>query len=1104
MSSTLRLSALLCCSLLAFASCRNQPTEPPEPVKVDPPSAPSSVLATPGSGFIRLAWADTSSSEDGFIIGRVELPSASSPFDASSLTEIARGAADQQLFRDTVTAGHVYGYGVAAFNAGGTSAFVLLGTGVAALGDSGVTCQVAVPSEDDPDGDGLPTAQETAGWAVRVNQNGQMQFDEQTRTSAVAKADTDGDGLCDREERLLRTDPGNVDTDGDGLNDDAEVLQFGSSPINVDSDGDANGNSAFFDGSELSRFHTSPTLADTDGDGRTDFEEINQNSTNALVAELPLPRLQLVGTVDVSLDVELANGTSVQNDVTQSLTRSNETVTTNSNSTATTTTSESSVEISDSVSAGFPDGVGVSVSASYGHTDSTMQEASSTFERSQNTSALAAYQTATTREATQSRTITGGTVAMQLNIVNEGTRTFALSDLVMTALTRNPQNPATSASIATLALPEAAGTVTLAEGQTAGPFRISAHVPADVALDLLANPSSLTVKPATFNLVDRTGTNFAFSVGETTANRTATLILDFGGSRPVETYRVATNVARIDGGRVAGLKLSDALAQVGLAEGTGWKSEPSSAGVQVLTQVRDVAAQRKGSGASKFWVVIAAENATTPDPVATRLLDTTKNVGDLLLMPRDRVYLTYVSDEDGDGLFSREERLYGSSDTDPDSDDDGLSDLEEIREGWNVFSSLPTYVKRPHVFSSPTAADADGDGLNDAAERAKGTDPNRADTDGDGVDDSTDAAPLQGVGTGAVFHDGWTNPAFVRDLQVDPRGNVVMLGSGGVDVDGDGELTGSFYRSAFLTSYDPNGRRKWALEFEALTPNTRFADTMRFALDARGHVFFVERFEAPGPFVSPAIPGMTLGGLVLVELDAEGTLVSEHAVTGAGDFLPEQFGRTTSGALWALGLSGTGDVRLLRLDGTGQVVGQKVWPLSGPRPSEFVLGVDGEVAVLAQGCQMLRYDASLTQAPPVETCSSVAAINNLTVVTGGDVVVFGQQTLARFGPTGTLQWQNTVNDGAQVLSAAVNAAGEVFATTLTSTLPARIGLRHVSALGVTLESTLLPGNASSGLVRFDLSGNLWMSLTSSSGLGGRFTPVGPGDLTWVRNPQFLF
>lgn len=52
------------------------------------------------------------------------------------------------------------------------------------------------------------------------------------------QTDSDKDGLTDRRERELGTDPYKADTDGDGLSDGDEVLIWGTDPLNPDTDGD--------------------------------------------------------------------------------------------------------------------------------------------------------------------------------------------------------------------------------------------------------------------------------------------------------------------------------------------------------------------------------------------------------------------------------------------------------------------------------------------------------------------------------------------------------------------------------------------------------------------------------------------------------------------------------------------------------------------------------------------------------------------------------------------------------------------------------------------------------------------------------------------------
>ena len=56
--------------------------------------------------------------------------------------------------------------------------------------------------------------------------------------AVINALDSDGDGLSDIEEDRLGTDRSLVDSDNDGLNDAAEVRQYGTDPLNQDTDGD--------------------------------------------------------------------------------------------------------------------------------------------------------------------------------------------------------------------------------------------------------------------------------------------------------------------------------------------------------------------------------------------------------------------------------------------------------------------------------------------------------------------------------------------------------------------------------------------------------------------------------------------------------------------------------------------------------------------------------------------------------------------------------------------------------------------------------------------------------------------------------------------------
>jgi len=90
-----------------------------------------------------------------------------------------------------------------------------------------------------------------------------------TKSLAIDK-DSDGDGLTDKQERRLGTDPYSIDSDKDGIIDGEELMGWKTDPLQPDSDGDG-----LSDYNEVKVYHTDPLKSDTDADGYSDGEEVN-------------------------------------------------------------------------------------------------------------------------------------------------------------------------------------------------------------------------------------------------------------------------------------------------------------------------------------------------------------------------------------------------------------------------------------------------------------------------------------------------------------------------------------------------------------------------------------------------------------------------------------------------------------------------------------------------------------------------------------------------------------------------------------------------------------------------------------------------------------
>lgn len=644
----------------------------------------------------------------------------------------------------------------------------------------------------DSDGDGLSDVQELTGWLTWVDPfalglgtdtfgNVIPEPDAPTATrytvfSDPMNPDTDGDDLTDFEEFLAKCDANKPDTDGDGLSDGEEVHRWHTSPIAIDTDKDSRGtegnlppNVALFDGTELYTTEelkkapadrgpikpdaTSPTLADTDGDGRTDFEELSHPSRSPVVADMPAFDIEVVDGIDVRLDTEYAEEQGRTTSSSYTLAKGTTDTTGRMMSHAVhanmTLGFTSGQQFTVGTPPGFTQSYEVNVQAEVGyeftlqtnkeHAESTQQEWANAQEQSQ----------------TKTETTASGSITMGVRIRNIGLISAKLTSLGYTLRQwtphydpLDPTNVGEFKTLATLALEDVyADGITLAPGETTPVIQMSARdVNASRIKDFLSRPTTLAFQPAHFELENAEGLNYAF-IRENTYGRTARLVIDYANGI-FEDQRVATNVNRNIDGSYAGLRLIDVLAALvgpegdcdtgsGECDGFEITVQPSTQR-HVLSRVRNVR-----SGGGSFWGVVHLRAPGSPAP-------TSANIEDVILWPGDEVQCVFTRDDDGDTLNLAEETIYGTSDHDPDSDRDGIPDVQETRiffdaagtahaAGWDV----NVYGRSPyHVFSDPANADADGDGLTDMTEKQRGTDPYKRDTDADGLNDALDPNPL--------------------------------------------------------------------------------------------------------------------------------------------------------------------------------------------------------------------------------------------------------------------------------------------------------------------------------------------------------------------------
>ncbi len=684
----------------------------------------------------------------------------------------------------------------------------------------------------DLDGDGLLDSLETAGWDIIYDEFGYGPgapfpvLTQITVSSSATDPDSDDDGLTDYEEWVIGSNPQLADTDGDGLTDDVEWSMWFTSPNSVDTDADSRGptgslapSPTLFDGYELNAItgfdftgvpRTSPTLADTDGDGMTDFEEYDHPFFHPLVSDLPQSKVEIVGAPTVQLDVEYA----------ETVGQATEYGTTLSSGTSSTSGQTWGTSISNMIGAtvgfeytfGVTDGGGsatASVSATYEHSWEESHELSeeSTAEASEE------YSQYQSDSLDLTETAATGFISVPVRLRNTGLFSFTLESLGLTVLKftpplTNPDQdpmlpvdpddtvPATFDAMATLT-PDFDG-ITLAPGETTPILLVqAADVNADVIKDFLANPSSLVLSPAVFDMVSEDGIDFDF-ITETTYTQTALLEIVYGPG-DVETHRVATNVER-NGFQYAGISLADALEDiVGIAEDPSGVGGPDAyvlgdlemtdgttvtqTGFSQLTSIRDravVSAALPGDPTA-FWVIsgnnLPFVHFDLDDDGEVDIGEEAVDFHAVRLHAGDVVRLYYTQDADGDGLFAFEEQFFGTSEATPDTDGDGRTDAEEVRIGIDVGPGNPGLLALPgspyprKVYTNPVLDDTDGDGVDDLDELPAGTDPTHVDTDRDGLPDMVDPFPAipaarlhaKVAGSGTESGASWTDAMTLQD-----------------------------------------------------------------------------------------------------------------------------------------------------------------------------------------------------------------------------------------------------------------------------------------------------------------------------------------------------
>ncbi|MBX3072261.1 MAG: hypothetical protein KF883_17300, partial [Thermomicrobiales bacterium] len=496
-------------------------------------------------------------------------------------------------------------------------------------------------------------------------------------------------------------------------------------------------------------------------------------------ADLPEWVLQPVGNPSITLNINTRTTTGATS-VTSRLQR-DQASQAQTDSTATKQSTENTQTIATEAEVGGPPLSGsLKVSASAEFKQGLVNESAASFTRESVRESQNQFQNELQNVSEQE--YKDGTIQVAMRFRNTSELSFKLRDLSVIAFRLSPRVKGAFSVVGVLK-PETSGTTVLGPGADHLFVAKATDInPLEIA-EILKNPNALLFEAGGFSIfqTDQLGNevkDYAV-VGQDVIERCGLIVIDYEDGR-VERHFVATNVQRNPDGSGAGIKLADALRDVVRADFATARKTGARNNLEVLTRVRDREQYTsQPAGAKGYWTVIGnGRDFERPEGFLP-------NFSDIVLRAGDRISLVYLSDADGDGLWDRDERLFGTNPNARDSDGDTLSDFDEVKTGWTVtlrtLDGLPVADLSRAVFSDPRFTDVDRDGLSDSQEKSKGTDPNNADTDGDGE--------MDGLETGFSNTDPLDPDSFGIDSDVDglPDGLETTLGTDPNNADSDGD-----------------------------------------------------------------------------------------------------------------------------------------------------------------------------------------------------------------------------------------------------------------------------------------------------------------------------
>ena len=501
-----------------------------------------------------------------------------------------------------------------------------------------------------------------------------------------------------------------------------------------ESDWDGDGISNY---DEINKYFTDPRQKDTDGDGWDDGDELSlynmsSNTFNPLIADTPEVGIEMTGIPEITYKFSnsLTESASSSSAASESYTGSSQTA----KSDTKTHSETSGWSNTFGVKAGYnwavesPGGY-VEIHDDLTKSSSTTSGDSYTYSSAQSSGWAKSWTNGKIKASSSEKTITGGAVKIPVKFINPSKVAYTVEKLTV-ALHRIPTDVAESrVFVKNLSLNDT-GVFTIAPESKSGEFKLTADLEIPATEKLLKYSLGFEVEVSGYKITLQRQNQFAndFTESLTTVRaKTAAIYIDWGREsiKSSKTYNVSVrNRYNPSAGSINDSYIQPDLEYVfeKMLNKTKGSTYSLIDGSKALCELDGIANQSAIKDGAWYISHKYTENGSRKLALYTPY-NTNWTLSDIKLSAGDEVSIIYSVDKDKDGVFLNEEIIYGTSDENADSDDDGLTDFEEIY-GWykNNIGLDSKYSESSKVYSSPRSNDTDGDDLLDYSADASNRD----------------------------------------------------------------------------------------------------------------------------------------------------------------------------------------------------------------------------------------------------------------------------------------------------------------------------------------------------------------------------------------------